>query len=270
MRLRILLSVITVVLASTACRQAAIGGEAITIPAGIDHAAYGELLERHVDARGLVDYRAWNRNEDDRAALDGYLKQYEDLDGEAATGAERHAALVNLYNAVAIRMVLRLDPEESLWDHDPFKKRIHRVGGRKVSLDDIEHRALRPEFGYRTHAVVVCAAMSCPPLLRAAYRGETLERQANERFATWLAREDLNRFEPEQDEIHVSKIFDWFGDDFEQAGGLGTVLARHAPERYRDFLRGGDYTVHYRSYDKTLNAQRFAEEEKKETKRTAE
>ena len=38
-----------------------------------------------------------------------------------------------------------------------------------VSLNDIENNVLRPEFGYRTHAVLVCAARSCPPLQQNAY-----------------------------------------------------------------------------------------------------
>lgn len=247
----VLLALLALLAAVAGCRAPAAD---VRVPADIDHAAYEQLLQRHVDERGLVDYDAWRASPDDRRALEAYLAQY-DQSGPAATGAERHAALVNLYNAACIRMVLDLDPERSLWDHDPFTQRIHRVGGALVSLDDVEHGAVRPEVGYRGHAVLVCAARSCPPLWDRAFTADGLDRQLDERFAAWLAREDLNRFHPDRNLVELSRIFDWFAEDFERAGGIPAVLARHGPEEHREFLASGDYEIEYLDYDKGLNAQ---------------
>lgn len=229
----------------------------VVIPPGIDHGPWDALLQRHVDERGLVDYPGWRDHIDDRAALDAYLAQYARSPEQAATGAERHAALLNAYNAFTVRRVLirELDAGDSFWSGSPFKQRIHPVGGQEVSLDDIEHRAVRPEVGYRGHAALVCAALSCPPLWRHAYTAENLEQALDQRMAAWLAYEDLNQFDHEAGTVRISKIFDWFGEDFAAAGGLPTVLGRHGPEALRPWLSAGDYRIGFMPYDKDLNAQ---------------
>ena len=245
-----------IVLALTA---AAVAVE-VPVPAGVDHGPYERLLQRYVDARGLIDYAGLAAAPADLAALDAYLADL-GAAGEPATGDERVAGLINAYNAYTIRAVLRYDVDPdggSFWSHDPFDDRRYRVGGELVSLDDIEHRALRPAGGYRIHAAVVCAAVSCPPLWRRAFTADNVDAALDERFAVWLARADLNRFQPERDRLAVSKIFDWFAEDFAQAGGLTAVLARHAPERYRAWLADPDagIDIDYLPYDKTINSQR--------------
>jgi len=227
----------------------------IAIPAGIDHAPWTAMLELYVDDRGLVDYDAWRADEDDRAALDAYLADYAEVEEGEAEGAARHAALINAYNAFVIREVLRVDPEDSLWDHSPFGKRKHRIGGRDVSLDDIEHGAGRPEIGFRIHAAVVCAAVSCPPLRRQAFVADRLDEQLDDQMRTWLAREDLNRYDLDEGVARLSKIFDWFSEDFTGEHGIRQVLATYGPAKARELVERGDFDVEYLSYDKSLNAQ---------------
>lgn len=227
----------------------------VLVPAGIDHAPFTALLQRYVDRRGLVAYDRWRAAHDDRAALETYLEVFAPAPATASTGPERHAALINLYNALAIAEVLRRKPQHSLWDFDPFTKRIHPLGGHRVSLDDIEHRALRPETDYRVHAVLVCAALSCPPLAREAFRAEDLDQRLTARFDRWLATERLNRFDLQAETARISKLFDWYAADFEPAGGIYTVLARHAPERYREALRAEELEISFLPYDTSLNRQ---------------
>jgi hypothetical protein len=48
----------------------------------------------------------------------------------------------------------------STWDIQFIK-----IGGKELSLNDIEHRILRKEFNEPTmHFAIVCASKSCPPL----------------------------------------------------------------------------------------------------------
>ena len=90
-----------------------------------------------------------------------------------------------------IDWILQNYPTESIWAlKDSFKARRHKVGGGTVSLNDIENSALRPEFGYRTHAVLVCAARSCPPLQRSACSSGQLEEQVDHAYRTWPSRPD--------------------------------------------------------------------------------
>ncbi len=235
--------------------SAADDDQKVPIPSGIDHGSFDRLLKKYVDERGLVDYAGWKENREDIAALDRYLGQYSRR-SRVASGDERAAGLANLYNASMLRWILRSYPVESAWRTDtPFKQARHQVFGSTVSLDDIENGGLRPLVGYKAHAVLVCAARSCPPLQRFAYTRADWESQVNQAYAHWLAREDLNEYLPRRKTVEISSIFKWFADDFEKAGGVKKILSLRAPLSTRDFLRGGDYTIKYKSYDWGLNDQ---------------
>lgn len=227
--------------------------EAVSVPKGINHEAWDDLLGRYVDARGMVDYRAWQAATGDRAVLRAYLAQFAAEAKPAAEGDDRVASLINLYNALTIDWILTNYPVDSIKaTPEPWSAKRHRVGGREVSLDEIEHATLRPLAGYRVHAALVCAARSCPPLRREAYRPERLNDQLNDQMRAWLARPDLNQFLPERQRVVLSQIFNWFRDDFDQAGGIRNVLLRFAPAPYRTFLET-DYQVSRRPYDWGLN-----------------
>jgi hypothetical protein len=136
-----------------------------------------------------------------------------------------------------------------------FSARRHDIGGRKASLDDVERSRLRPLLGYRAHAMLVCAARSCPPLQRFAYTASQLDQQIDTAYRAWLAREDLNRFLPDQKKAEISSIFNWFKDDFDKAGGVQKILVKYAPQQYHDFLAGGNYQISYLPYNWGLNDQ---------------
>ena len=87
---------------------------------------------------------------------------------------------------------------------------------------------LRPEFGYRTHAVLVCAARSCPPLQQSAYTADQLDDRVARAYRTWRGRSDLNEFLIDKNEANVSSIFKWFKGDFEKAGGATAIMAKYA------------------------------------------
>ena len=193
---------------------------AVNVPAGINHGGYDRLLKKYVDQNGLVAYEKWKGNADDRKALTTYLEQFA-AGGSSASGSERYASLINAYNALVLNWILQNYPTESIWAlKNSFKEKRHKVGGEMVSLNDIENSALRPEFGYRTHAVLVCAARSCPPLQRSACTGGQLDEQCDHAYRVWLGRTDLNEFLVDKNEANVSSIFKWFKGDFEKAGGV--------------------------------------------------
>ena len=223
-------------------------------PAGIDHGPWSRLLEKYVDERGQVAYGRWKDSPADRAALALSLARYAAVE-RPAEGAGRIASLVNLYNAATIHWILAHYPTRSIQAlPSSFTGERIRVSGQRVSLDEIE-RALEPLTGYRVHAALVCAARSCPPLARAAYRAEGIEADLDAAMRRWLAREDLNRFRPADNRAEISPIFRWHSDEFQSAGGTRAVLARFAPERYREFLSGPDYAIAYLRYDWGLNDQ---------------
>jgi hypothetical protein len=255
-----------------------------------DHTTFDTVLARFAQD-GRVDYAALK---DGREVLDRYLDQL------AAVGAdefdawpegEQIAYMINAYNAYAL---------ESIIDHYPirgsgfFKKLTrpkrfgfpansvrhidgvfdgikHKVAGREMTLDDIEHGTLRVRYNEpRIHFALVCAAVSCPPLREQAYRGDRLDEQLDEQGRAFLNDPRLNRFEIERGRVYLSKVFDWFGDDFrgfateggyqgdEKLNGVLTFASRYLLDRVVEFLETGEYEIDFLSYDWTLNDQAVA------------
>jgi hypothetical protein len=230
--------------------------EGVTLPANVSHQTWDALLKKYVNDRGLVAYDDWKKNPTDLTALDDYLKQFAENPQTPASGNDAAASLINLYNATTIRWILANYPTESIKGlKDSFEAKRHDIGGRKASLDDVENGALRPLLGYRTHAVLVCAARSCPPLQRFAYTPSQLDEQIDTAYRDWLSRSDLNRFMPDARKIEISSIFNWYKDDFDKAGGVAKVLARYAPQQYHDFLASDNFETSDLPYNWGLNDQ---------------
>jgi Protein of unknown function, DUF547 len=230
--------------------------EGVAVPANVSHEAWDTLLKKYVNYRGLVAYADWKENQTDLQALDNYLEQFAEKPQTPASGNDAAASLINLYNATTISWILANYPTESIMAlPNSFRAKRYDIGGGKVSLDDIENNALRPLLGYRVHAVLVCAARSCPPLQRFAYTAPQLDQQIDTVYRAWLARDDLNRFLPDEKEVEISSIFNWYKSDFEKAGGIPEILAMYAPPKYHDFLASGNFKTTYLPYNWGLNDQ---------------
>jgi hypothetical protein len=228
----------------------------INVPAGIETKPWDALLKKYVNDRGMVAYEKWKSDGADMKALDTFLERYALAPSQPATGAEEIAALVNAYNAFTIRWILQNYPAESIRAlDDSFGGARWKVGGRTVSLDEIEHKNLRPLIGWKVHATIVCAARRCPPLQREAFTAENLDARIEQSYRAWLGREDLNRFEPAANRATISPIFKWFKGDFTGDGELSNVLVRYAPERFRAFLEKPGVKIEYLEYNWGLNDQ---------------
>jgi hypothetical protein len=226
----------------------------VKVPADIDHTAFDTLLQKYVDKQGLVDYAAWKKSKPDMAALDTYLAQF--ASGSQASGNEEIASLINAYNAFTLDFILDHYPTPSIRKlDDPFDGKRYLIGGRKVSADEIEHDTLRPLIGWKVHALVVCAARSCPPLYTQAFTAETWEDTMADRYKTWLARPDLNTYRPQKDRVELSKIFDWYEKDFTGPNTVKDILTRYGPPAQQTFLSSKDYKIKYLDYHWGLNDQ---------------
>jgi Protein of unknown function, DUF547 len=253
-KLWVLLIILRLIFVSAAARAQT--GENVEVRAGINHDGYDALLKKYVNEQGLVNYGAWKQSTPDLAALEEYLKQFAQKADNPAQGNEKAATLVNAYNAFMLRWILVNYPTESVWSlKNSFTDKRNEIGGRKVSLDDIEHGGLRPLIGYRAHSVLVCAARSCPPLQRFAYTAEKFEEQDDQAFRAWLGREDLNKFLPAKKRVEISSVFKWFKADFDQAGGIPKILGRYSPASVGDFVESANYVIKYLSYNWGLNDQ---------------
>jgi hypothetical protein len=171
------------------------------------------------------------------------------------------ALWINAYNILAIDTVLQHYPLESIRDLGSWLTPVWRhdagtVAGELVSLHRIEHQILRRMEDPRIHAAVVCASTSCPSLWREPYRAGDIQRQLEGAMLHWLADPQKGmRIDRSEEEIYLSKIFDWFEWDWDEIGGVRAVLQRYAPPDHRDWLErhGEDADLEYFEYDWSLN-----------------
>ncbi len=223
----------------------------------VDHGVYAALLEKYVK-EGVVDYKGF-KNE--ASKLDRYLTILENTETRGLPRNEQMAFYINAYNAWTIKLILTRYPDvKSIWDlgsrifrwNSPFKKKIARIDGKEMSLDDIEHGILRPRFkDPRVHFAVNCASKSCPPLRSKPYRGEVLDQQLDEAARAFINDPRNNRLEGKK--LHISSIFKWFKEDFgEDIVGFFLKFAHGDLKKGLESERG-QIQVEYLDYDWSLN-----------------
>ncbi len=221
---------------------------------GVDNSLYAELLERYVKS-GVVDYQGLKKEED---KLDRYLRILEKTDSGKLSRDERFAFYTNAYNAWTLKLILTGYPGlKSIKDlgsifRSPWKKKIARIDGKVLSLDHIEHTILRPWMkDPRIHAVVNCASRSCPPLREEPYRGADLDRQLDEQFMGFINDPLRNRLEGNT--FFVSRIFDWYAEDF--GGDVLGFFLKYAKGDFKKRLEANrsNIKIKYLDYDWSLN-----------------
>ncbi len=224
-----------------------------------DHSLFSQVLRDHV-RNGVVDYRGIKADE----RFPRYIAMLQQTN-PAALGdrRERLAFWLNAYNAFTIQYVIDRYPIKSLMNKlayatggGTFKTKFITIHGVKYSLNDIENDIIRPMGDPRIHFALVCGAKSCPPLRSEAYLADRLDEQLDEQGRIFLSQVDKNRIDLVANEIHLSKIFDWFKDDFRQAGGSELdFIAKFLPAESAQQLRARAATlkIKYTEYDWSLN-----------------
>jgi hypothetical protein len=150
-----------------------------------------------------------------------------------ANREEKLSFYINAYNALAINMVVSNLPLESIKDvgnvfKSVWKRPAGMLGGRSISLDTLEHDILRKMNEPRIHFAIVCASVSCPDLRTEAYVADRLDAQLDDQCRRFLNNPGKGLRES-NDGAQVSKIFKWFEQDFESAGGIGQFIRRYHP-----------------------------------------
>jgi hypothetical protein len=200
----------------------------------IEHGDWARLLQRHLvqgdDGINRVDYAAFTQ--DERSALRGYIGGLAALPIGRYNRFEQMAYWINLYNALTVHVVLDHYPADSIRDIDispglfsngPWGKKLIEIEGEELSLDDIEHRILRPIWrDPRVHYAINCAALGCPNLQIEPFRGATLDSQLDAAARAYVNSPRGVRIDG--DDLVLSSIYDWFMGDF---GATEADVIRH-------------------------------------------
>jgi Protein of unknown function, DUF547 len=204
--------------------------------ADIDHAAWDSLLAKYrrdaSDGIARFDYDALAAAREDRAALKAYLAR---LSATPISGFRRDVQMafwIDLYNALTIDVVIDHWPVASIRDirispglftSGPWGRKLIAVEGEQLSLDDIEHRILRPLWADpRIHYAVNCASIGCPNLPPRAVTAASLEATLAQGAAEFVNHPRGCRIE--NGRLRISSIYEWFKADF---GGTDAGVIAH-------------------------------------------
>ena len=224
-----------------------------------EHGVWNALVQKHVVVlagrhASQLDYAGMAR---DRAALKAYLDSLSRVPKAEFDGwpkNERKVFLINAYNAFTVEKILTRWPDiRSIWDFgkifgNPFKDDFFMLLGTPMTLDGIEHGMLRKPGAYddpRIHYAVNCASIGCPMLREEAYVTARLEAQLDEQAVRFLSDRSRNRFRDGR--LQVSKIFDWFKEDFEPREKYFAQYAQVLG------YPGGAVPIDFLDYDWSLN-----------------
>ncbi|MCP3871241.1 MAG: DUF547 domain-containing protein [Gammaproteobacteria bacterium] len=229
----------------------------------VDHSLWESILRRHVktDSEGInrLDYGGLNQNS--RSDLERYLDQLAAVPVSALKRREQLAYWINLYNALTVRTVVEAFPVKSIRDIDitpglfkdgPWGKQLIEVDGEPLTLNDIEHRILRPFWDEpRIHYAVNCASIGCPNLAVSAYRAATMEAMLDSGARDYINSSRGVRWDG--DRLIVSSIYAWFQVDFDgNDAGILEHLKRYAEPGLKKRLSGVS-KIHNHEYDWRLN-----------------
>ena len=165
------------------------------------------------------------------------------------------AFYINSYNVFAIKGILEGHSPITLWGrHRYFKTATFKVGGRTVNLHDLEHSIIRPLGDPRIHFVLACGARGCPSLRDEAYTADQLELQLDDATRTFINDPNRNNFDRETRTAHLSMLFQWYANDFQEAGGVLAYIANYIddPGLAEDLAAGG-YTIKFQEFNWKLN-----------------
>lgn len=229
---------------------------------GIDHGDFDRMLAAYVrpDAAGYnrVDYRGLKSSAN--GDLKAYIAVLRSARPSAFTTAEAHAYWINLYNAKTLDVVLERYPISSikkinlggggLFGSGPWSKPLITVEGTALSLDDIEHRIIRPLFNDPlSHYGVNCASYSCPNLAVTAFTGSNVDALLESN-----ARDYVNHargVSVDRGRITASRIYSWYAADFGGRGNLKSHWQQFAAPDHAVSIR--DASIGRFVYDWTLN-----------------
>ena len=204
----------------------------------------------------IFDYGRLLKSTDDKILLDKYLISLESINPATLPKNEAMAYYANLYNAVTVKLITKNYPIKSIrklgpLNSGPWKRKIIKLNGELVSLDNIEHKILRSK--YRSpyiHYMLNCASISCPNLQKKAWKGETLKADQQKAAVEYI--NSSRGVAIKKDGLHLSSIYKWFKEDFKSDAGVLDHILKYADKDLKSAIEKGAKIRSY-DYDWTLN-----------------
>lgn len=186
----------------------------------IDHSVFSELLKKFVNKRGMVDYKAFKRDEQALKTLTAYTNDLMKIDGlKLEPAEERMSYWLNLYNALIVQKILKHYPVPSVLQIPHFfdepRYEMKSFPGEKLSLLDLEKKVFLEQFtDPRLHLARVNGAIGSAPLFPEAYQAPILDKKLEEASMTFFTDSAKISYDSKKSILYVSPLFLWFEKSF--------------------------------------------------------
>ena len=211
---------------------------------------FDSLLQKNVDKTGRVDYQSLKNNE---TLLDNYLAYIQNNEPTKEWSSNKKKAFwINTYNAYTIKIILNNYPLKSIRDikidgETAWKIPFVKVGQKRYTLDQIEHKILRKKFNDpRIHVGINCASVSCPRLWNFAFTEDNIASSLDNLMKVFI--NDTTRNKISKNNVALSEIFNWFSKDFIKNGTIINYLNTYAAIKISEKA-----SIKYLTYDWSLN-----------------
>lgn len=212
-----------------------------TSVASVNHSEWQKLLSKYIITNNINTDKNANKpnlnlfayqsvSAQDKTQLENYLSMLQQLDPRSYNGREQQAYWINLYNALTVNLILNNYPTSSItklgdkfFAFGPWDDIAATINAKQLTLNDIEHKILRPIWrDPRVHYAVNCASYSCPNLSRFAFTADNLEQQLEQGAINYI--NDPRGVTIVGEDLILSKIYKWYAEDF---GNDETKLIKH-------------------------------------------
>jgi hypothetical protein len=211
---------------------------------------FDSLLQKNVDKTGRVDYQSLKNNE---TLLDNYLAYIQNNEPTKEWSSNKKKAFwINTYNAYTIKIILNNYPLKSIRDikidgETAWKIPFVKIGQKRYTLDQIEHKILRKKFNDpRIHVGINCASVSCPRLWNFAFTEDNIASSLDNLMKVFI--NDTTRNKISKNNVALSEIFNWFSKDFIKNGTIISYLNTYAAIKISEKA-----SIKYLTYDWSLN-----------------
>jgi hypothetical protein len=237
--------------------------------------SFDQLLDLYV-RNGDVYYRAIKS---ERARLDSYVAQLASVAVDKMPRDEQLAFWLNAYDALVLRTVADHYPIQGRAAEYPaksirqipgaFDRLTHRVGGRTVTLDQIEQTILPGFHDPRVYFALGRGAVGSGRLRSEAFTAARLEEQLADVAGECVTRAQCFSIDRGNGKVGASAIFSWHEKEFAAAyadKAPSTFASRSPIERAviafvlpkllnseKEFIAKNTFQIVYSPFDWTLN-----------------